>query len=322
MADQGAPREQQSWRVPTNETDIRLDAFARRCLPHISRKEVEKAIRKKHFRINGRVAKKGQQMRAGDVLLFEGPQQWLAKQPLPDLQLDVPIVYEDSAIAVLNKAAGIATHGFSGRDEATLANFVLARWPKLADVGISRWEPGLIHRLDRETSGLVLVAKTQPAFDELRRQFRRRQIVKKYLALVWGKTATQGTIESPLVHDARDPRRMRTATDTSRPPKQKAWRAVTRFRRLSRTTNLSLLEIEMETGVTHQIRVHLASIGHPIVADALYGAESSPTLGLKRHFLHASVLEFSHPKDGRIVRVDAELPTELRAVLVRSQLTF
>ena len=319
--DQVARDEVTSWRVPAHLTDIRLDSFARRCLPHISRKVIEEAIREKLFLINGRVAEKGQRLGAGDVLLFDGPEQWLAAQPLPDFQIDVPIVYEDSTILLLNKPAGVATHGFSARDTTTLANFLLAKWPDLVKIGKSRWEPGLVHRLDRDTSGLVMIAKTQTAFDRLRLQLRRRQIIKKYLALVWGKTTTEGTIEVSLTHDPRDPRRMQPVGNSSGRKKQKTWRAVTHFRKLAETDKVSLLEIEMRTGVTHQIRVHVATLGHAIVGDALYGTNSTQMFDFERHFLHASSLEFCHPDDGRIVRLNAELPNDLRAVLKRLELT-
>jgi len=296
-----------------------VDSFARRCLPHLSRREIERAIADGYFRVDGKVTKKGRALRPGDTLVFEGPAHWLAAAPLPDFEITVPIIYEDASLLALNKPAGMATHGFSGRDTKTLANFLLARWPELAKVGLSRWEPGLVHRLDRETSGLVLVAKNQAAFDDLRRQFRRRQVVKKYLALVWGKTTPQGQIEAPLAHDRGDPRKMAPVRST-REKMPKAWPAVTRFRTLGRAAGTSLLEIEMASGVTHQIRVHLASHGHPIVGDLLYGGATAKTFGLRRHFLHAHRLEFHHPADGRIVRLEAPLPAELREVLARLDL--
>jgi len=190
-------------------------------------------------------------------------------------------------------------------------------------VGRSRWEPGLVHRLDRETSGLLLVAKTQAAFEALRNQFRRRQITKKYLALVWGETEAVRSISYPLAHDPRDPRRMRALVQSVSLEKHpKRWRAVTRLRKLAEGKGLTLLEVEMETGVTHQIRVHLATIGHAIVADALYGAAGSATFGLRRHFLHAWSLEFVHPEHARAVRVEADLPGDLQGVLEQLQIRF
>jgi 23S rRNA pseudouridine1911/1915/1917 synthase len=320
MADQ-AGADEKSWTVSVEFKEVRVDVFARRCLPHLSRRELEQAIVDKLFRINGKIAKKGMKLRAGDALTFTGPDLWLAEQPSPAASLSVPIVYEDSSLLVLNKPAGMATHGFSGRSTATLANFLAAMRPELCHVGKSRWEPGLVHRLDRETSGLLLVAKTQAAFEALRNQFRRRQITKQYLALVWGETEAAGSISYPLAHDPGDRRRMSALVQSVVLAKKlKRWQAVTRLRKLADGPGLTLLEVEMETGVTHQIRVHLAAIGHAIVADALYGAAGSETFGLRRHFLHARSLRFLHPERGVAMHVQAELPGDLQRVLEQLQI--
>ena len=150
-------------------------------------------------------------------MTFKGAEHWLLTAPVSQSQLRVPIVYEDDAVLVVDKPAGMATHGFSGRDQDTLANFLAAERPDLLMIGKSRWEPGLVHRLDRETSGLVLVAKTQAAFDDLRLQFRRRQVKKKYWALVWGIAEAEGAVAYPIAHDSRDKRRMRAITDMFAP---------------------------------------------------------------------------------------------------------
>lgn len=317
MTDQATRGETRSWKVPAQLDDIRLDSFARQCLPQLSRREIEKAIGERLFLINGKIGRKGNRLSGGDFLVFIGPQQWLAVRPPPNLHLDIPIIYEDSMILAVNKPAGVATHGFSGRDTETLANFVLAQRPSLVNVGKSRWEPGLVHRLDRETSGLVMVAKTQAAFDRLRLELRRRRVNKKYLALVWGRTTAERLIDVPLAHDPRDPRLMQPTAALSRPKRQRIWHAVTRCRKIGEARGLSLVEVEMTTGVTHQIRVHLAAIGHPIVGDSLYGVNATETFGLERHFLHSSGLDFPHPADGRIVKLKADLPTELWTVLRR-----
>ena len=310
-----------SWSVAAEDAAIRLDAFARRCLPHLSRREVDHATQEKLLWINGRAGKKGDRLIAGDVLTFKGPAYWLLESPPAHAQLRVPIVYEDPSLLVVDKPAGMPTHGFSGRDTDTVANFLAAQRPYISNIGKSRWEPGLVHRLDRETSGLVVVAKTQAAFENLRTQFRRRQIQKRYRALVRGITQMEGSVAYPLVHDSRDQRRMRAVMDALSPGMgERRWQALTRFRKLSDAQGLSLLEIEMETGVTHQIRVHLAAIGHPIVGDALYGTEGMDSFGVGRHFLHACSLEFSHPADGRTVKIESELPDELRRVLARLRL--
>ena len=309
------------WTLPVEHAEIRLDAFVRQCLPHLSRREVENAIRDRLFSVIGKVGKKGDRLAGGDRLVFQGPLNWLAANPLPAGDLEVRIAYEDSSILIVDKPAGLATHGFSGRDGATLANFLLARWPELTNIGKSRWEPGLVHRLDGDTSGLVVIAKTQTAFENLRSQFRRRRIKKIYWALVWGSTPAEGVIQIPLAHDRRDKRRMRAIPRSIR-SKERTWNAVTRYRRIGHSRRLSLLEIDMETGVTHQIRAHLGAIGHPIVADTLYGAEQRNHLGLKRHFLHARSLMIRHPEDGRTLTVEAELAGELAELLRRLKLKF
>ena len=321
MADQATPVTRKSWTLPVEHTEIRLDAFVRQCLPQLSRREVENAIRDGLFSVGEKVSKKGDYLAGGDQLVFHGPQNWLAVQPSPAGEPDVSIVYEDSSLLFVDKPAGLPTHGFSGRDDSTLANFLLARSPELAAIGRNPWEPGLVHRLDRDTSGLVVVAKTQAAFDNLRSQFRRRRIKKLYWALVWGVTPRQGLIEIPLAHDKRDRRRMRALTRSTR-RKQRTWNAATRYRRIDHSGELSLLEIDMETGVTHQIRSHMGAIGHPIVADMLYGAGQTENLGLKRHFLHARSLTILHPDDGRALTVEAELASELAEVLRRLKLKF
>ena len=308
--------------VPAEQAGIRLDAFVRCLLPHLSRREAENAIDKKFFHIDGKPGKKGERLPAGAVVSFIGPEPWLSKKPLPNPQLQVPIIYEDPHLLIVDKPAGMDTHGFSGRDTQTLANFLAAERPDLLAVGKSRWEPGLVHRLDRETSGLVLIAKTHRAFERLRREFGRRQIRKSYWALAWGVTAAEGCISYPIAHDTREKRRMQALLNSKkRMTKQRSWKALTRFRKLKDAPGLSLVEIEMETGVTHQIRVHLASIGHPIVGDSLYGAEHLETFGLQRHFLHARRLEFQHPETGRTVKAETGLPADLRAVLKKLDLT-
>jgi 23S rRNA pseudouridine1911/1915/1917 synthase len=307
----------QFWTVPAERARIRLDAFVRECLPHLSRREVETAIRERLFSIDGRAGKKGEQLSGGDTLVFKGSKAWLSAQPPADSSLSVRVVYEDGSILIVDKPAGMATHGFSGRDTQTLANFIAAKRPTLLAVGKSPWEPGIVHRLDRDTSGLVLVAKTQAAFDALRRQFRRKEIAKTYWALVWGTTPAKGVIDLPLAHDRGDKRRMRARIPSAQKKQIKSWPAITVYRRLGHAHGTTLLEINMATGVTHQIRVHLAAIGHPIVADALYGAEHSDKLGLQRHFLHAVRLEFRRPDGEQVMKIEAGLPDDLRRVLNR-----
>lgn len=305
-----------SWTVPGGDKPLRLDAFVRRCLPHLSLREAQRAIGEGSFWIYGRRGKKGDRLAPGDRLSFRGAGYWLAPSPAPRADLAVVIRYEDDSVLVLDKPAGMATHGFSGRETASLANFLAGVRPALRGVGPSRWEPGLINRLDRGTSGLVLAAKNRASFDDLRAQSRRGLITKKYWALVSGKTEKEGTVQLPLIHDPGNRKKMTTppkSKRTERPPK--SWRAATRFRRRACSQDFSLLEIEIERGVTHQIRAHLEASGHPIVGDPLYAAGRSDSFALGRQFLHACYLAFRHPKDLRTVEVKSPLPPELMEIL-------
>ncbi|MGH7926753.1 MAG: RluA family pseudouridine synthase [Candidatus Binatia bacterium] len=303
----------------------RLDAFLRAQLPFLSRRELDDALREGCFTINGRLVLKGYRLAEGDVVCFAGPAARFFNAPIANRQLRVPLVYEDASLLALNKPAGMDCHGFSGRYDQTVANFLVARWPELVNVGKSRWEPGLVHRLDRATSGLVLVAKNQAVFNELRRQFSRRAVKKTYLALVQGSIAEEGTIAFPLTHDSNDRRKMRAVIAPRKSAwKHKIWPAVTHYRKLAEQKGMSFLRLEMETGVTHQLRVHLALIGHSIVGDSLYGTDVQEVFSLGRHFLHASGLRFMHPVSGHAVRLNVALPDELSAILsqLNMQLSF
>ena len=317
MSDQVEGAENRSWLVVDGVRAVRLDRYLRQCLPHLSRQELHRAIAENLFILNGRVARKGDRVNSRDQLSFVGPAQLLSKMPAPAPQLEISIIYEDESILAVDKPAGVATHGFSGRGGATLANFLAARRPGLLNVGTSRWEPGLVHRLDIETSGVVLIAKTQAAFDSLREQFRRRELKKIYLALVWGQPLNRGTIELALAHDRGDRRRMVAVNQPERSTTRRVWRAITHYHVVAAAGGLSLVEVEMVTGVTHQIRVHLSSNGYPIVGDTLYGADYPERFGLARHCLHASSLTLRHPASSQLLCVNAGIPKELREVLQR-----
>jgi 23S rRNA pseudouridine1911/1915/1917 synthase len=310
-----------NWKVTSEQAGSRLESFVRQRLPHLSRRESIKAIAEQAFTVNGRAAKKGDRLNSGDVVNFVGSRDWLADQPKP-CHSKVRIAYEDDDVLVIDKPAGMATHGFSGRHNDTVANFLVGHRPELVSVGNSRWEAGLVNRLDRETSGLVLAAKNQHAFGSLREQFRSRRIKKTYWALVWGDAAPCGLISFDLVHDPSHRGRMQIIEGSANRCKpSKIWQAVTRFRNLAASAEMSLLEIEMETGVTHQIRVHLAALGHAIVGDVVYGRKAD-SLQLGRHFLHACRIEFTHPASANIVVVESPLPAELRSCIDRAKISF
>jgi 23S rRNA pseudouridine1911/1915/1917 synthase len=195
----------------------------------------------------------------------------------------------------------------------------VARQPSLIEVGKNRWEPGLVHRLDRDTSGLVVVAKDQSCFENLRAQFRRRQVRKGYKALVWGRTPDRAVISYPLAHDPKDKRKMIVNGGRIKGgPRLKGWKAVTRFQTLGRSKDFSVVGVEIFTGVTHQVRAHLEAAGYPIVGDPLYrGNLPMVPCFLGRQFLHACRLEFAHPRNGRLVNFESPLPAQLGSILDR-----
>ncbi|MBI2361227.1 MAG: RluA family pseudouridine synthase [Deltaproteobacteria bacterium] len=318
MADQGRLSVTCAWEVPPGAAGHRVDAFVRRCLPHLSLREARRAIEEGAFWLDDRPARKGNRVFPGSILSLKGFSHLLAESPIPAADLEVPILYEDDSVLALDKPAGIATHGFSGRQSYTVANFLAAARPTLVGVGMNRWEVGLVHRLDRDTSGIVLAAKDQDAFDHLRAQFRRAAVGKYYWALARGKAEDERLIAAPLMREPGDPRKMKPVAEAGkRGQRARKWRAWTRFQRVAYARGYSLLRVEIGTGVTHQIRVHLASIGHPLAGDPLYGEGRDGPVGIGRLFLHACSLTFRHPRDDREITLASPLPPELKNILRR-----
>jgi 23S rRNA pseudouridine1911/1915/1917 synthase len=204
------------------------------------------------------------------------------------------------------------SHPLEPGEKGTAANALVGRFPELARIGPAAREGGLVHRLDTDTSGLLLAARTEAAHAMLRAQFSARTVEKGYLALVAGEIHAGGEIALPLLHDPRDPRRMQAASDPDYAQEHGARPAVTRFLPLERRSGFTLLDVEIATGVMHQIRAHLSFIGHPLAGDALYGGPH--VAGLSRHFLHAARLAFAHP-DGSRARFESPLPPDLADAL-------
>jgi 23S rRNA pseudouridine1911/1915/1917 synthase len=245
----------------------------------------------------------------GDVITVHLP---VAEQAAPQAEtVPLEIVFEDSDLVVINKPAGMVVHPAQGHASGTLVNALLARYPDLAAMSLTdagpTERPGIVHRLDRDTSGLMIVARTPAALRHLQQQFKGRTVEKIYLALVFGHPeAAEGIIDVPL---GRDPRfRQKIAPRAAGKP------ARTHYRLLEDLGQYSLLEVGLETGRTHQIRVHLAWLKCPVVGDTVYGRKKN-TLGLKRQFLHAWKLRFQHPRSGEILHLEAPLPPDLQAVL-------
>jgi 23S rRNA pseudouridine1911/1915/1917 synthase len=233
----------------------------------------------------------------------------VAGTPRPDPAVTFTVVHEDDALVVIDKPAGLVVHPGAGNPDGTLVNGLLARYPELEGVG-EEHRPGIVHRLDAGSSGLLVVARTQDAADSLIEQFAAHQATRVYLALVWGHPeAPHGVIDAPIGRSRQDPLKMAVVADGR--PSRTEYRVLTRF---DRPAELSFLECRLETGRTHQIRVHLSSINHPLVGDPVYG-QRRPRLQLDRPFLHAAALAFTHPTTGATVTFRSELPADLASRL-------
>ncbi len=308
--------ERRGFEVPPQSAGERLDRFLSRRLPGYTRSAVRRLILDGLVSIDGRPATKaGVDLRAAarlEVVLPERPS-GPGPEPIP---LDV--IHEDDELLVLDKPAGIVVHPGHGRSGGTIVNALLARGTPLARRGAPD-RPGIVHRLDAGTSGLLVVAKTDLAYDRLAAAFARREIDKLYLALVWGRPDPErGTVDRAIGRSRADPVKMAVAGRASR-------EALTEYRTLERLTGFSWLAVRPRTGRTHQIRLHLQSIGHPVVGDTRYGGRRwrdvrdarlrEALRSFERLALHAAELAFDHPATGRRLELRAPLPAALESLL-------
>jgi 23S rRNA pseudouridine1911/1915/1917 synthase len=261
--------------------------------------------------VNGKPSKAAYKIRAGDAIVVRVPPPPPIEAQAEAIPLD--IVYEDADLIIINKPAGMVVHPAAGHNSGTLVNAVLAHCPDLRGVGDAQGvRSGIVHRLDKDTSGLIIVAKNEAARENLQRQFKSRNVAKVYVALVEGHLAPpQGLIDVPIGRDQQQRKRMAAIADGR--PSRTAYRAVEFFDKGPQ--HYTLVEVRPQTGRTHQIRVHLAWLKFPIVGDTVYGRRRKTTLPLQRHFLHAQSLTFRLPSDGREVVFTALLPPDLSAVL-------
>ena len=283
----------------------RLDRFLVEQLAEVSRVHVQRLLRGGRVQMNGEAAKASCRLRGGEQISLD----WEPPGPLRALPEDISleVLYEDDDLVAVNKPAGMATHPGAGRPSGTLVNAVLHRFEALSRVG-GELRPGIVHRLDRQTSGVLLVAKNDVAHHRLAEQFSARTIAKTYLALVHGVVGPErDQIAVPIARDLWRRRRM-----TARRTGAKAREALTEYKVLRRLLRFTLLKVTLHTGRTHQARVHLASRGHPVVGDTLYGA---PGGLLDRNFLHAASIGFHHPRTGQRLEISAPLPPELEKFL-------
>jgi 23S rRNA pseudouridine1911/1915/1917 synthase len=283
----------------------RLDVFLAENIAGLTRSQIKKLIGEGAVRVQGEIRRAGFKLRGGDRVVVE----YETRNPerLEPQDIPIKVLYKDVDIVVLDKPSGLVVHPGAGNQAGTLANALVCHFPEVAAVGPPD-RPGIVHRLDKETSGVMVVARTQRAYESLLRQFKRRDVWKTYLGLAEGKiSAPEGRITWPLGRHAREGKKISVR---SRHPKP----AETFFTVLRAFKDSTLLEIRPVTGRTHQIRVHMAAAGHPIAGDSLYGRKKK---GVKvpRLFLHAHTLSFIHPASGERLTFASELPPDLEAVL-------
>ncbi|MGD1070059.1 MAG: RluA family pseudouridine synthase [Bryobacteraceae bacterium] len=276
----------------------RLDAFLHERLPAFSRSRLQTWIRQSRVTVAGRAEKPSYQLRGTESIDLEPAH----LPPLRATAEDIPltVLYEDESTVVIDKPAGMVVHAGAGVQAGTVVNALLHRFNVLSTVG-GELRPGIVHRLDRFTSGALLVARTDAAHRDLALQFSSRKVEKIYLALVEGAMEGQGTITKPIARDPRQRARMTARLTTGRT-------ALTHWEALEAFHGFTLLRIRLGTGRTHQIRAHMAALGHPVAGDTLYGAKASPW---KRYFLHAHRLGFRSSATGEPVAVESPLPPDL-----------
>jgi 23S rRNA pseudouridine1911/1915/1917 synthase len=306
----------------------RLDHFLVAHLPDVSRARVQALIDDGKILVDGNISKPSYKLRGSEIIEVLGDYQPPPLRAIPeDIPLDV--VYEDDDLAIINKPAGMMVHAGAGptedaRNRGTLVNALLHRFRALSEVG-GDLRPGIVHRLDKETSGLIVVAKNDKAHRKLAEQFSSRKVHKKYIALVHGwPKRSKGTINAPIARDASRRTRMTTRGSGGRD-------ALSHYQVIEQVESpygkFALVEVRIETGRTHQIRVHMASLGHPVVGDSLYGAPgelrvtkalkgiASKIPSLDRNFLHAAAIELLQPSTGKPLSFARPVPHELQAFL-------
>lgn len=294
-----------SLAIGEDRQGLRLDVALSSC-PDFqgSRSFVQKVIDMGMVTVNGRTAKASYRLRAGDEVQYEVPPP-LPSEALPE-HIPLEIIYEDSHIVVINKQRGMVVHPAAGNRSGTLVNALLARCPDLRAIG-DRVRPGIVHRLDKDTTGLLVVAKDEASLKHLQAQIKDRSAVRRYLALVWGVPENSGVVNAPIGRDPKNRKRM-AVVQLGRP-------AVTRYRLVSRLGRYSLVIAELATGRTHQIRVHMAHIGCPVAADPVYGNKRDQ-VRMSGQALHAYELRFVHPANGRQLLFRAPLPDDFMRVLI------
>ncbi|NQT25261.1 RluA family pseudouridine synthase [candidate division KSB1 bacterium] len=311
--------------VPAHKSKERLDAFLAHSIERTSRSQIQKWIKEGLILVDGQPAKPKQSVLPNQTIQ-------ITRTKLPPIEaqpesIPLDIVFEDESLLIINKHAGMVVHPAYGNRTGTLVNALLGYSKDLSEYHDDLDRPGIVHRIDKDTSGLLVVAKDEEVHRDLALQFKDKSVHREYVAVVWGKIQKgQGTVDAPLARSIRDRRKISVS--------EIGKRAVTHYQVLQRFPIVTLLQLRLETGRTHQIRVHLAHKGHPVFGDQTYGgrtrqlgglnraqtAEVQDWLGLMpRQALHAKTLGFVHPKTGKTIHFDSELPVDMQILIERIQ---
>jgi 23S rRNA pseudouridine1911/1915/1917 synthase len=292
-------------KVSSSEAGERLDVFVAKVPEITSRSQAEKLIGLKRVLVGGEVKPKRYKVKAGDVIeVIFVEEDKILPEPLP-----LKVLYKDKFLAVVSKPAGMVTHADKNHRSGTLVNALLYHLKKLSSIGAPE-RPGIVHRLDKDTSGLIVVAREEATHLSLIEMLKKKEVKREYISLVEGEISEdEGEILAPVGRSYRDRKKMDVNLISGR-------EAVTRFQVIKRYPGFSLLKLTLLTGRTHQIRIHLKFMGYPVVGDQVYGGrKSGKKLGLQRQFLHAQKLTFSHPKTGELLHFEDEIPSDLKKVL-------
>ncbi|MBI3755647.1 MAG: RluA family pseudouridine synthase [Deltaproteobacteria bacterium] len=305
-----------TFTASSSDANIRLDIFLSQKLPDLTRSRIKNLIEDGQASLNNKPAKAGAKIKAGDQIGITVP----APQPIKAEPEKIPldVLYEDRHIIVINKPHGLAVHPGAGRAKGTLVNALLYHCKDLSGIG-GALRPGIVHRIDKDTSGVLVVAKTDKSHQFLAKQFKEHSIKRKYLALVWGVVKNdEGTIDLPIGRHISERKKMSVRTSRGR-------RAVTHYKVIKRFDGLTLMEAMLETGRTHQIRVHLSAIHHPVAGDPVYGKINMPSglspkltmllKNLKRQALHAQTLGIIHPETQKYMEWTAPLPDDIKGII-------
>lgn len=295
--------------VQDGEENVRIDSFVSNKISDLSRTMIVKLIESDNIKVNGKSQKPSYKIQAGDKISIEIPE--IKEVDLKAQDIPINIIYEDDDIIVINKEKGMVVHPAEGNWDGTLVNAIMAHCKdSLSGIG-GELRPGIVHRLDKDTSGILIIAKNDKAHINLSEQIKNREVKKKYIALVRGIVPeNEATINMPIGRSTKDRKKMEVTKNGKE--------AITHFKVLKRYGKYTLLEVKIDTGRTHQIRVHLAEIGYPVVGDMVY-SNGKNEFGVVGQMLHAQSLDFKHPTTGKKMHLEAELPEYFKKIIEQEE---